>query len=158
MNDLKSKTACFTGHRNIPPEELPMVIKRLKEAVSACIKNGYRYFGSGGARGFDLEAAMAVLELKKVYPDIKLILVLPCREQTRGWSATDVQKYEWIKARADKVVYTSEHYYNGCMQKRNRHLVDHSSLCICYYTRQRGGTAFTVDYASNIGLIITNLA
>ena len=91
------------------------------------IENRYRYFGAGGARGFDTVAAMAVLELKEVYPDIRLILVFPCRNQTRGWRETDIQRYEWIKSKADKVVYTSEHYYNGCMQKRNRHLVDYSS-------------------------------
>ena len=158
MSDLKNKTACFTGHRKIPPEELPMVKENLRKILIDCIEKGYCYFGAGGALGFDTLAAITVLELKEVYPDIRLILVLPCRNQTRGWKEIDIQKYEWIKSKADKVVYTSEHYYNGCMQKRNRHLVDHSSLCICYYTRQRGGTAFTVDYASNIGLIITNLA
>ena len=63
------------------------------------------------------------------------------------WKNIDIEKYEWIKSKADKVVYTSEHYYNGCMQKRNRHLVDQSGLCICYYTGQKGGTEYTVDYA-----------
>ncbi len=148
MHDLKSQTACFTGHRNIPPEDLPMVQQRLREILMESIANGYRYFGAGGALGFDTVAAMAVLDLKKVYPDIRLILVLPCRDQTRGWKESDIIKYEWIKSKADKVVYTSEHYYNGCMQKRNRHLVDHSSLCICYYTGQKGGTEYTVKYAS----------
>ena len=76
-----------------------------------------------GALGFDTLAALAVLELKQQYPQIKLILVLPCRNQTREWKEADIQKYEWIKSKADKVVYTSEHYYNGCMQKRNRHLI-----------------------------------
>lgn len=147
MNEIKNKTACFTGHRKIPPEEIPMVKKRLREVLIQCIENGYRYFGSGGARGFDLEAAMAVLELKEVYPDIRLILVLPCQNQTRGWKEIDIQKYEWIKSKADKVVYTSEHYYNGCMQKRNRHLVDHSSLLICYYRGIKGGTEYTIKYA-----------
>lgn len=56
------------------------------------IENGYRYFGEGGALGFDTVAALTVLELKSVYPDIKLILVLPCKKQTRGWSETDIQK------------------------------------------------------------------
>ena len=126
-----------------------MVKKKLKEILIDCIENGYRFFGAGGALGFDTVAAMAVLDLKKVYPDIRLILVLPCRDQTRGWKESDIKKYEWIKSKADKVVYTSEHYYNGCMQKRNRHLVDHSSLCICYYTGQKGGTEYTLNYASN---------
>ena len=71
-----------------------MVQKRLKEILIESIESGYRFFGSGGARGFDTVAAMAVLEFKKVHPDIKLILVLPCREQTRGWSETDVQKHK----------------------------------------------------------------
>lgn len=62
------------------------------------IENRYRYFGAGGARGFDTVATMAVLELKKIYPDIRLILVLPCRNQTRGWKEADIQKYEWIKS------------------------------------------------------------
>ena len=79
------------------------------------IKNGYRYFGAGGILGFDTVAALTVIELKSVYPDIKLILVLLCKNQTRDWKEADIQKYEWIKSEADKVVYTSEHYFNGCM-------------------------------------------
>ena len=157
MNDLKSKTACFTGHRKIPPEDLPMVKKRLREVLIQCIENGFRYFGAGGALGFDTLAALTVLELKSDYPEIKLILVLPCKDQTRGWKEADIQKYEWIKSKADKVVYTSEHYYNGCMQKRNRHLVDHSSLCICYYTGQKGGTEYTVNYAIKNKLKVLNI-
>ena len=97
---------------------------------------------------------MTVLELESVYPDIKLILVLPCKNQTRGWSETDIQKYEWIKSKADKVVYTSDHYFNGCMQKRNRHPVDHSSLLICYYREIKGGTEYTIKYAERMILRI----
>ena len=44
------------------------------------------------------------------------------------------------------------------MFKRNRHLIDNSSLCICYLTKNSGGTAFTVNYALKKGLIITNVA
>ena len=151
---MKSKTACFSGHRKIPPEDLPMVKKKLKEILIESIENGYRYFGAGGALGFDTVAAMTVLELKSVYPDIKLILVLPCKNQTKGWSETDIQKYEWIKSKSDKVVYTSEHYFNGCMQKRNRHLVDHSSLLISYYREIKGGTEYTIGYAERMILRI----
>ena len=157
MNEIKNKTACFTGHRKIPPEDLPMVKKRLREVLIQCIENGYRYFGAGGALGFDTLAALTVLELKSDYPEIKLILVLPCKDQTRGWKETDIQKYEWIKSKADKVLYTSEHYYNGCMQKCNRHLVDNSSICISYYTGKKGETEYTVNYSINNNLKICRL-
>lgn len=155
---IKEQTACFTGHREIPALQLISLRRKLKRTIVSCIKDGYRFFGAGGALGFDTLAAKTVLDLKKDYPDIKLILVLPCLNQTRGWKDADVETYEKIKAQADKVVYTSEQYFRGCMQKRNRHLVDNSSLCISYLTSDSGGTAYTVDYAKANGLKVINLA
>ena len=134
------------------------IAKRLEKAVIEAIEQGYRYFGCGGALGFDTLAAQTVLELKNEYPQIRLILVLPCRDQTRDWKEADIAEYERIMKAADKVTYTSEQYYSGCMHKRNRHLVDCSSLCICYLTEQSGGTAYTVNYARSQGLKIVNVA
>ena len=59
--------------------------------------------------GFDTLAAQTVIELKKDFPQIKLILVLPCKEQTLKWSAKDIAEYERNKEKADKIKYTSEH-------------------------------------------------
>ena len=86
------------------------------------------------------------------------ILVLPCKMQTRGWKHEDIDEYNRIMKAADKVVYTSQDYYNGCMHKRNRHLVDNSSRCICFLTEKTGGTFYTVNYASEHGLTIFNIA
>ena len=108
--------------------------------------------------GFDTLAAQTVLDLKTDYPQIKLILVLPCLSQTDSWSSEDKDKYEYIKANADKVVYTSREYTKGCMHKRNRHLVDNSSACVCYLTEKTGGTAYTVEYANSKGLFVINTA
>lgn len=155
---MKERTACFTGHRTIPFLQRRKIEKRTEEALIEAIKQGYRFFGTGGALGFDTLAAQTVLRLKKTYPQIKLILVLPCLSQTRGWRPEDIAEYERIKAAADKVVYTSQEYTRDCMFKRNRHLVDNSSLCIAYLTENTGGTAYTVDYARSKGLIIRNVA
>lgn len=158
MIDKKCRTACFTEHRELPAEYLPEISKRLEDTLVALIEQGYCYFGAGGALGFDTLAAQAVLRLRERYPQIRLILVLPCLNQTRGWPQADIDTYEEIKRCADKVTYTSEHYFRGCMQKRNRHLVDNSSVCICYLTKPTSGTAYTVNYASEHGLIIINIA
>ena len=155
---MREKTCCFTGHREIEEKEFQKVKKKVKAVIVSLIEKGVLYFGAGGALGFDTLAAEIVLELKKNYPQIKLILVLPCPEQTRGWNKKDVQKYEQIKAKADKVVYTADHYYRGCMHVRNRHLVDNSAYCICYLIKEHGGTAYTVDYATEKGLGIYNIA
>ena len=124
----------------------------------ALIEQGYRYFGAGGALGFDTLAAQVVRCLRERYPQNRLIPMLPCLNQTRSWQQADVDIYEELKRRADKVTYTSESYFRGCMQKRNRHLVDNSSVCICYLTKSAGGMAYTVDYAHRMGLRIINVA
>ena len=154
---MKEKTCCFTGHRDIPSGAYQHIFNKTEETVESLIKKGYLYFGAGGALGFDTIAAFTVLKLKERYPDIRLILVLPCYSQTRGWSSEDVKIYENIKEQADKVVYTSEEYTRGCMHKRNRHLVDNSSACIAYLTEDKGGTAYTVDYAQKHGLVVYNI-
>ena len=130
----------------------------MKETLEDLIDNGYCYFGAGGALGFDTIAAQTVLGLKKKHPEIKLILVLPCKNQTRGWEEKDVSVYESIIEQADKVVYTQEHYDRGCMFKRNRHLVDNSSVCVAYLTEEKGGTAYTVNYANQKGVKVINIA
>lgn len=156
--DLKSKTCCFTGHRVMSDQEKQIAAVRLRQVIAELVKEGVVYYGAGGALGFDTLAAQTVLEMKKEYPQIRLILVLPCEDQTRNWRSEDIEIYENIKARCDKVVYVSRRYTPDCMYKRNRHLVDHSGTCICYLTREGGGTAYTVGYAWKKGVHITNLA
>lgn len=155
---MKERTCCFTGHRKIPPLQSLQIAERLKTELIKLIDQGYLYFGAGGALGFDTIAAKTVLTLQQSCPQIKLILVLPCKTQTRGWEKENIAIYEDIKNRCNKVVYTSENYTRGCMLKRNRHLVDNSSACICYLTESKGGTAYTVEYARRSGIKIVNLA
>lgn len=158
MGESREKTACFTGHRELSLFQIPFIKRKLKKALEELIENGYLYFGAGGALGFDTLAAQAVLELRKKYSRIKLILVLPCKTQADRWPEADKEEYESIKNQADKVVYTSEEYTRDCMFKRNRHLVDYSSICICYLNKDSGGTAYTVNYARSRGLEIINIA
>ena len=151
-------TVCFTGHRKILNGEYEILALRLCETITNLIERGYRYFGVGGALGFDTLAAKTVLELKRTYPHIKLILVLPCRNQTLYWTPCDKQIYDNICRLADKVTCLRDKYEPGCMHARNRHLVENSSVCVCYLTHYGGGTDYTVSYAENLGLEIINLA
>lgn len=143
---MRERTVCFTGHRNIPAGQYDAVYHRLKDVLAEAIGRGYRYFGAGGAL------------LKRTYSFIRLILVLPCPSQASRWKEPDQKVYERIKAQADKVVYTSRRYTKDCMYRRNRHLVNCSSMCISYQTRPTGGTAYTVSYARKRGLAVINIA
>lgn len=154
---MKEFTCCFSGHRTLPKDKLSDISACLEQIIIEYINEGYRYFGTGGALGFDTLAAETILKLKNKYPFIKLILVLPCLSQTKGWKKFDVDRYNYIKTQADKTVYTSKEYTSDCMFKRNRHLVNHSSLCICYLSKYSGGTAYTVNYAKKNNLKIENI-
>ena len=135
--DTKSITCCFSGHRKIPKDNYAFIQSNLRTAVVNNIENCYRVFEAGGDLGFDTIAAQTVLELKETYPQIRLILVLPCVTQTKSWLKDDIDEYNRIKELADEVVYTSKEYSKGCMHKRNRYLVDHSTLCISYLTESK---------------------
>ncbi len=151
---MKNLTCCFTGHRDVKAEDVPEIKKNISAEIESLIKRGIIYYGCGGALGFDTLAAETVLELKEKYNNIRLILVLPCRDQSDSWKSENKMKYDAIMKKADKVIYTSDKYYRGCMQKRNRHLVDHSCVCIAYVRKSCGGSVYTLKYANEKGLEI----
>ena len=155
---FKKQTCCFTGHRKIPPEQYASIVKRLESVLVDLIYNGYKYFGAGGALGFDTIAAQTILDLKAQYPQIKLILILPCITQANSRNQQDKEVYEQIKIASDKVVYTSQEYTKGCMFKRNRHLVDNSSVCIAYLTRNQRRTAYTVNNEIQKNIKVINIS
>ena len=160
MNEHETleRCCCFTGHREIPSNEREALQKRLWGTLDTLIGQGVCYFAAGGARGFDTLAAQTVLALKQRHPHIRLILVLPCKDQTRGWNHADVKAYREILAQADKTVWLAERYYDGCMHVRNRRLVDHAAVCVCYLKYAVGGTAYTVGYAREQKRRIINVA
>lgn len=155
---MRDMTCCFTGHRDIPQEQIPILEEKVETLLRTLVRQNIVYYGAGGALGFDTISAKVVLRLQRELPQLKLILVLPCYSQAQRWSRRDKEIYEEIKTQANKIVYTAQEYTRGCMFKRNRHLVDHSSTCICYMTKSEGGTAYTVNYARRQGLRIINLA
>ncbi len=154
---MNYKTCCFTGHRSIPPMKQIALKRELKNTVQALIAQGVTEFRCGGALGFDTMAARAVCGEKKKNPLLRLVMMLPCREQTKFWSPADIRTYENILKHADEIVYTSEHYSQGCMHTRNRRLVEGSDVCVTYCERETGGTAYTVRYAQTQGLAVLHL-
>ena len=157
---VRQKTACFTGHRSI--KEAPSAVSaRTADAVRALYERGYTDFCAGGARGFDALAAQTVLSLRAELPDIRLILILPFDDQyekEKGWSEAEIRQYREIKESAAEVVILSGGAGAYAYHRRNRELVDRSSVCIAYLERLKSGTGYTVKYALDSGLEIINIA
>lgn len=160
FDEKRRKTVCFTGHRKMG-EPIAEIERRLSGTVENLIRNGYLYYGAGGARGFDALASEVVLKLKATYPQIHLILVLPFDEQyshEKNWTLAEVEQYHRLKEQASKVVVLAAGYSSGVYYRRNRHLVDNSSVCVAYMNRANSGTSYTVNYAKAKRLEVVNIA
>ena len=104
--DILKKTCCFTGHRDISKIKAMELKLKLPKIIEKLItEKGVIYFGVGGALGFDMLAEKAVLKLKKKYPFIKLILVLPCKNHNKNWKIADKLELNFIAKQADKISY-----------------------------------------------------
>jgi len=141
------KTCAFTGHRTLADGFSP---RRLKREIKKLILQGVDVFYNGMAMGFDLLAAEKTLELKKKYPHVRLILCIPCYQQERNFSQKDKGRYAAIYKNADERVYVSDTYYTGCMQKRNRYMVDRADALIAHCVKEEGGAAYTVRYFKKV--------
>ncbi len=151
---MKETSVCFTGHRNLTDYEKNRIEISISDIIKSLCIRGFTKFYCGGAVGFDMIAALAVLDAKNNYPDIKLNLILPYKGQERYWSLVEKANQELILTSADSIEYVYERYLPGCFHSRNRRLVDSSSICVGYLTKQSGGTYFTIQYAQKNGLEI----
>lgn len=149
---------CLTGHRKMPPDMVNDIQRHLIRTIDRLYteKNITTYY-VGGAQEFDALASEVVIERRAVLHDLRLVVVVPHVGQAASWSSDEKARYERIKNRASDVICLAEHYYRDCMQRRNRYLVDHSDVCVCYLIELTGGTAYTVEYARKQGIPVLNL-
>lgn len=153
---MRSQTVCFTGHRHLEGQEANLT-PLLDQLMEALYRRGYRRFLSGGALGFDLLAAHRVLLFRETHPDVRLIMVIPCANQTAMWPEAECRHYERVLYQADETRVLASCYYQGCMMVRNRHIVDRASVCVCFLYKPKGGTMSTVAYAVSKNLVLLNL-
>lgn len=162
----REAVCCFTGNR---PHKLPWgrdesrtdciaLKQRITDAVISLVGEGYRLFVCGMALGADIYFAESVMEAKKIVPEIYLECAVPCPEQTDGWDAADLKRYGKALELCDFITVVSPKYSPRCMLRRNRYMIDKSSVVVTADYGLNGGTASTVRYAVNKGLRIISLA
>ena len=131
-------SVCFSGYR---PEKLPwggdesdprcaVLKKRLYDAAESACAEGYRHFICGMARGVDLYACEAVLQLREKYRDVTVEAAIPCPSQPEGWPEEEQRRWHDLVDRCDYETVVQDHYDAGCMQRRNRYMVDHAAPAV----------------------------
>lgn len=157
----RESTCCFTGHR---PNKLPWgsdesdprcadLKARLREALETAYADGYRHFLCGMALGCDLYFCEAALDLRDRYGDVTVEAAIPCEEQCARWRERDRARYAALLDRCDYETLVQRQYTPGCMQRRDRYMVDRAQRIIAAYDgRSAGGTLYTLTYALRQGL------
>lgn len=150
-------TCAFSGHRTLPTETLGAIRNLLDRAIAYAYEQGCREFYNGGAIGFDTEAAERVLLFRESHPDVRLIFLLPCKNQDERWSFSQKLRYKAILKRADEVRYINEVYTDGCMRERNAELVRVADMLVAYLSHTHSGAGQTVNMAKRKGIAVYNL-
>ena len=161
----RQMSVCFSGYR---PEKLPWgedesdprcaaLKRRLYDAAESACAQGYRHFICGMAQGADLYFCQAVLHLKAQHPGVTLEAAIPYEGQADHWPPADRLRRQRLLNQCDLETVVQHHYTKGCMLRRNRYMVDRSSLLIAVYDGMLGGTMYTLSYAMKQGLEIVTL-
>jgi uncharacterized phage-like protein YoqJ len=152
----RAKTVSFSGHR---PENLPdddRVIKVIKSVITleieSAVSEGFDTFITGGARGIDLWAALAVIEQKKKEPGLKLIAALPYSGSPSRYSETERFEYGYFLKECAEVLCATSEYSKDSMKKRNAFMVNNCSRLIAFIKNYRSGTGQTINLAKAAGV------
>lgn len=118
---------------------------------------------SGMALGVDQLFFSVGNQLRKEYEakgvTIVLTAAVPCIEQDGIWKDDCKISYAAMLKAADKKVRISNKKYEndkGCMQRRNRFMVDNADMVLAYHDGSEGGTKNCIDYAKSVGAVIEN--
>lgn len=149
---------CFIGHRTIFFNNKE---KRLSDAIQQEIKKGCKIFTMGTHGEFDKLSLCICKNLKQIYPEIKIEVVLTSLNQIKSIKNTDNDietkpNYHDVET----IMYDiEEKHFKSKITISNRNMVDECSTLICYVNpkKTRSGAKNTMKYAEKKGLTIINL-
>ena len=153
-------TCCFSGHR---PNKLPwrddetdprcIALKtKLADIAEALYDAGMRHYICGMAQGCDMYFCETVLALRRSHPEIHLEAAVPFPGQPNRWPEPLCARYRSLLEQCDEVSVLQHTHTPDCMMRRNKYMVDASSLLLCCFAGTPGGTMNTVLYAERSGL------
>jgi len=162
----RDNSCCFSGYR---PEKLPwgsdesalrcLELKdKLIVAAEQRVFSGIRHFICGMARGCDTFFCEAVFFLRERHVGLTVEAAIPYDQHGSGWREDDRRRYLNLLGQCDFVSYVSGEYSRGCMLRRNRYMVDNSSVLIAVFDGKPGGTKNTLGYAMKSGLEVFEIA
>lgn len=106
--DKRPFTCCFTGHRILPAGQEEEIWRRVYACLEPLLEEGVRYFGVGGALGFDTLVAEKLLALRESHTQIRIILVQPFLGYQRRWTPVQQSRAAAVESRVDRWLFAAK--------------------------------------------------
>ena len=150
------KKIAFIGHRNVWKD----IRNKLYDRVKEYIEEGYKVFTMGTHGEFDRMALSVCRELKKIYKDIKIEVVITSLTQINSnLDLNGSEKYNPYSDVSTIMYNTEEEHFKRKIVVSNQQMIDTCDTLICYVDTKRtyGGAILAYKYALKKGLSIVNL-
>ena len=144
---------CITGHRDAPDGSLHELNRWLMETY---LQKGVGiHLVIGMATGFDLIAAKWA-SMNSV--PFTAVIPFPYQVHTAMWNKKDKDCCQDLLTRAGEIVILHEDYSPKYYLERDRVMVDMCSHVVAWWNGMaKGGTAYTVKYATRKGKPVQNI-
>ena len=135
---MDTKSCFFIGHRETSGEIYPALYAAVEQHI---VEYGVKEFIVGHYGGFDRLAASAVKAAKHLYPDVKLILLLPYHPAERPISTPDGFDSTLYPPGMESVPR------KAAIIRANHYVVDHVDYLIAYAWHPASNARELVKYA-----------
>ncbi len=155
------KKTCFIGHRLVI--NLKAVKEKLYNLVEQQIKNGCKIFTMGTHGEFDKLALNVCKELKRIYNDIVIEVVITSLNEIKPQIISNphlgYEKYTPYQTEKTVMYDIEEQHYKRKISYSNQQIIDNCDCLICYVDIKRiyGGAILAYKYARKKGLQIINI-
>lgn len=141
---MSIKVCSAFGHREV----FENITDKIHSTVSEAAECGCNMFYTGGMGQFDDLFSSAVRQLKKSFPDVRLICIKPYMTKEINEAG------EYLYTLYDDIVIPTELadvHYKAAIKERNRYIIRKSNVVIVYLRRDFGGAYEAKRYAERLG-------
>lgn len=156
-----NKKICFIGHRHI--YNYKEIRESLYSVVEQEIKKGCKFFTMGTHGEFDKLALSVCRELRKIYTDIEIEVVITSFKEIEPIIDHDPifgdEKYIPYSDVKTTMYDIEEEYYKRKIVVSNQQMINNCDTLISYVNKKHNpsGAKFAMNYAKRKGLKIINI-
>lgn len=125
---MNKKAVCFSEYKVLSIIKNKKVKLKILNEINKIIEENYFHFVFGLSDSIDFIGAEAVIDKKSKNKNIMMEVVIPYKKKLYNYKVRKYIKY------CDIISLTSNEYYDGCINERDRQIINISDLLVMFCT------------------------